>query len=241
MGVATKSHRSGRGSGDAGPTRGGLALKLLLGVIGAVLLVGIVGYAVYVLKQSGPTGGPLAPPAASTATSGDGVSVGRDHAAATVDIYEDLQCVACRTYQLQSAATLDTLIDSGAARVVFHPVALLDSLSSTGYSTRAAAASGCAAQAGVFRRYLALLFANQPAEHSAGLSNDQLIGLGRQVQAGSGFAECVNDGTYTHWVTQVTGAARDAGISGLPVVEVDGQRIGNTSAALIQAVQATRR
>jgi hypothetical protein len=88
---------------------------------------------------------------------------------ATIDIYLDLQCPACKTFEERADPTIDELVAAGQAKVVYHPVAYLDRFSSTRYASRAAQASGCAADVGVFPAYLDLLFAEQPAENSAGL------------------------------------------------------------------------
>ena len=61
----------------------------------------------------------------------------------------------------------------------------LDQASTTHYSTRAAAASGCAADQDRFTDYLHELFVNQPPEGSAGLSDTELIALGQRRRAGT--------------------------------------------------------
>ena len=64
--------------------------------------------------------------------------------------------------------TIDQLVASGAAKVIYHPLAYLDRFSSTQYSSRSSAASGCAAAAGVFVPFAKLLYANQPPENGDG-------------------------------------------------------------------------
>ena len=50
-----------------------------------------------------------------------------------------------------------------------------------------------------------MLYANQPAEGSDGLSNAKLIELGKSVGlTGSDFADAVNQGTYDAWADKVT-------------------------------------
>jgi protein-disulfide isomerase len=51
---------------------------------------------------------------------------------------------------------------------VYHPVAILDAMSTDRYSTRAAAASGCAADGGRFLEYHYRLFAAEPPEVAPG-------------------------------------------------------------------------
>jgi protein-disulfide isomerase len=206
----------------------------LIGAIAVlVLFAGVVGFGVYRASQGG-SDDVAAPPGATAS----GVPVGRSDAPATVDLYLDLQCPVCRAYEQQSGDTLDQLVTSGAARVVYHPVGYLDRFSSTRYSSRASAASGCAAEAGVFPQYVELLYANQPPEGGAGLPDEQLIALGEQAGAGPGFAECVGSNRYAAWTAALTDEASRAGVNVIPTVKVNGREIERTDAALRTAVDA---
>ena len=95
---------------------------------------------------------PTAGPATRSAGRGDAdrATVGQASAPATIDVYLDFQCPVCKTFEERADATIDELVAAGQAEVVYHPVAYLDRLSSTRYASRAAQASGCAADAGVF-------------------------------------------------------------------------------------------
>jgi protein-disulfide isomerase len=223
--------KSGRGRPVVTERRGPSTL-MIIGVLVVLLFAGAVGFGVYRAQHKAGTG---AAPANATAS---GVPVGQADAPNTVDIYLDFQCPVCRAYEQQAGATLDNLISSGTAKVVYHPVAFLDQASSTRYSSRASAASGCAAQAGVFPRYVKLLYANQPPEGSAGLPDSQLIALGQQAGAGPDFAGCVSANTFAGWTASLTDAASKAGINATPTVQVNGKQIENTDAALQAAVQA---
>lgn len=205
---------------------------LIIGVLVVLLFAGAVGYGVYRAQRQS---GPAAVPANATAT---GVTVGQASAPNTIDIYLDFQCPVCRAYEQQSGATLDNLISSGTAKVIYHPVAFLDRMSSTQYSSRASAASGCAAQDGVFAQYVKLLYANQPPEGGNGLPDSQLIALGQQAGAGPDFAKCVSGNTFASWTAAITDAASKAGVNATPTVMVNGKQIDNTDAALRQAVRA---
>ena len=124
--------------------------------------------------------------------------------------------------------------------VRYHPIAILDRASSTEYSTRSAAASAAAAQGGKFAEYHKALFANQPAEGSAGLDDAKLIELGKSVGlTDAAFADAVTKGTYKAWATKVTDTAAERGINGTPTVMVAGTALRAPSAqALTAAVEA---
>lgn len=213
--------------------RRGPSTWVIVAVVVLVVFAGAVGFGVY--RAQHPGTGNLAIPRGATAT---GVPVGQPTAPATIDIYLDFQCPVCRAYEEQSGPTIDQFVAAGTARVIYHPVAFLDRFSTTQYSTRSSAASGCAQDAGVFPQYLKLLYANQPPENSPGLTNAQLIALGQQAGAGGDFAQCVNDQRYAPWTQNVTDDASRAGVNATPTVKVNGHEIERTDAALRQAVQA---
>src|SRR5882757_4214386 len=76
---------------------------------------------------------------------------------------------------------------------------------------------------GRFRRYKDALFANQPAEGGPGLSQEQLIELGRLAGlTDAGFGTCVANGVYLPWSEYVTLRAAERGVSGTPSVFVAG-------------------
>jgi len=227
---------SGRSARKRRPTvqqRRGPSPALLAAAAVIVLFAGVVGFGVYRASQSGADGAAVPPNATAS-----GVPVGRADAPATIDLYVDFQCPACQAYEQQVGGTIDELVTSGAAGVVYHPVAYLDRFSTTRYSSRSSAASGCAAEAGVFPRYAELLFANQPPEGGNGLPEEQLIALGQQAGAGPGFAECVSSGRYAGWTAALTDEASQAGINGTPTVLVNGQEIERSAEALRAAVEA---
>ena len=204
--------------------RRGPSTMTLVAVVVLVLFAGAVGFGVY---RAGAGTGEL--PAGATAA---GVTVGNPDAPATIDLYLDFQCPACAQYEQQAGATIDQLVTSGQAKIVYHPVAYLNRFSSTQYSSRSSAAAGCAADAGVLPRFAQLLYSNQPPEGGDGLPDDQLVALGTQAGAGPGFATCVQDGRYSGWTRSVTDAASQAGVTGTPTVLVNGREVAHTAEAL---------
>jgi protein-disulfide isomerase len=216
--------------------RRGPSVAMIVGIVVVVLFAAAVGFGVYRSQQSVAAAGAVVVPPNATAA---GVPVGNANAKATIDIYLDFQCPICREYEAQSGATIDQFVASGQARVIYHPIAILDRSSSTNYSSRASAASGCAAAAGVFPQYVKLLYANQPPEGGDGLPPEQLVSLGQQAGAkGSDFTTCVSDNRYGAWTASLTDQSSRAGVTGTPTVKVNGQQIDLTDAALRQAVQA---
>jgi protein-disulfide isomerase len=204
--------------------------------VAAVLLVvaGIGGWYAYQSQRPDPKAAAAPPPAGADAA---GVRFGT--APVTVDVYLDFICPHCRDFEERASETLAGLIRDGKATVVYHPLAFLDSASSTKYSTRSAAASGCAADAGKFVEYAGALYAQQPAEGSAGLSETQLINLGAAAGIDSpAFGECVRADRHVAWVDGVTEEAVKRGIRGTPAVLVNGKQVDADPKTITDAVAA---
>jgi protein-disulfide isomerase len=162
-------------------------------------------------------------PAGAT-VEGDGVMVG--HGPVRVDAFIDFLCPFCRQFELSSGPALAELVAGGEVSLVYHPLNFLDEASSTSYSTRAAAASGCAADGGRFVAYAHALFAGQPPEGGPGLSDGELAALGPQVGlAETAFTACVADAPYLDWAPYVTARAAAAGVEATPTVLVAGAAV----------------
>ncbi|SCF33392.1 Protein-disulfide isomerase [Micromonospora viridifaciens] len=207
---------------------------IITSIAAAVVLViaGLIGWAVYSSQKSKSY---TAPPNANH--EGTGIVLGQGPV--TVDLYEDYLCPVCKQFQDTSGPTITQLINENKIRVVYHPVAFLDRFSSTQYSTRSAAASGCAANGARFKEFTDALFAKQPPENSAGLSDAELIDIGASVGANrDDFSSCLKDGTYKSWVRHVTDDASRSGVVGTPTVKVNGKELTDRSPEGIKAAVA---
>jgi protein-disulfide isomerase len=193
-------------------------LMLVSAAVGIlVLFAAVIGFGLYRGQQSTV----IVPPGAT----GDGVAVGNSDAPVTIDVFEDFQCPICAKFEKITGPTLDELVRAGTVRVEYHPVAFLDRMSSTEYSSRASAAAGCAAADGVYPKFATELFAQQPPEGGDGLPAETLISLGNAAGAGPDFGTCVRDDTFAGWTAQLTDAASRSGITGTPTVRVNGREV----------------
>jgi protein-disulfide isomerase len=165
---------------------------------------------------------------------GDGVVVGTGPV--RIDAFIDFQCPFCKQFELSSASTLAGLVADRLASLVYHPMNFLDAASTTHYSTRAAASSGCAADQGRFVEYAHALFVNQPPEGGAGLTDAELAAIGRSAGLDTAFAACLSEGPYLDWPSYVTTRAGQAGVSGTPTVLVDGDMVTPEAEAIAAAV-----
>jgi protein-disulfide isomerase len=197
--------------------------------IGVLAVGGVLGWTIY---SSGKVSAVNTPAHANAA--GNGIATGSG--AVTVEDYVDFICPYCKLYHDEAGVTLAQLIQEGKITFVQHPVAYLDRFSTNEYSTRASAASGCAADDGRFSDYVSLLFANQPAEGSAGPSDADLIKLGTDNGLSEKFAQCVRDKRYVTWSKKVSDDAAKAGVTGTPTIIVNGKKVQASAAAIVAAV-----
>ena len=140
-----------------------------------------------------------------------------------MDAYIDFQCPFCKQFELASGGAINLLLDRQVIRFIRHPMNFLDAASTNHYSTRAAAAAAAASDAGRFNEYAEALFENQPPEGGPGLTDDQLIALGRDIGiTDPTFAHEIQEGRYLPWPSFVTARATARGVGGTPSVFVQG-------------------
>ncbi|WP_156935326.1 DsbA family protein [Pseudonocardia spinosispora] len=199
-------------------------------VIGVLVAVVLIVWLLMTLKAPGSSDGDSG--LNYTATVQGATVVAGKPAANKVDVYEDFLCPICGRFEGQFGDDLAKAINAGKVQVVYHPVAILNRATTpNGYSQRAASAALCAAQEGFFPAYHKKLFDEQPAEMSAGLTDQELITKGQQVGAPAGFAKCVTDAKFSKTVgTETKRAVQDPSIRakgeegfGTPTVTVNGK------------------
>jgi protein-disulfide isomerase len=162
----------------------------------------------------------------------DGAVVTAGTGPVVIDVYEDYLCPGCERFEERYGNDITTALNEGRIAVRFHTIAILDNQSKpAGYSTRAGNAALCAVPAGIFPRYHKKLFDEQPAEGSAGLSNDQLVAFGTELGAQGDFAACVQGNTHLDAMAAETKKAtsdpalQTNGRFGTPTVAIGGKKI----------------
>jgi protein-disulfide isomerase len=189
----------------------------------AVLLCVIV-WAVARPGSAGTASGSLVTPMG--ATDSGAVVIGNPDAPVTVTIYADFMCPYCGTFERVNGDDLTAAVDAGIAKLEIHPMSFLDPQSSgTKYSTRAANAFVTVANTDptLAWNFDRLLYANQPAEGSAGLTDAQLVEFARQAGVPDSVSATFATQQYVPWVDQITNQAFDSGVTGTPTVKVNGQ------------------
>jgi protein-disulfide isomerase len=138
--------------------------------------------------------------------------------------YIDFICPVCKRFEDTYNDALTSLRNEGKITMEYRPLGFLDRQSSTNYSSRSANAAACVADKAPekYAEYVDVLFANQPAEGGAGLSDDKLKSLASDIDAD--INSCVDDKTFRPYVKYSTDLAANTGISGTPTVFVDGKQ-----------------
>jgi protein-disulfide isomerase len=168
---------------------------------------------------------------------GDGIVIGAGPV--RVDIFIDFLCPFCQRFELAAEPALAGLVADQLASLVYHPMNFLDEASTTHYSTRAAASSGCAADQGRFLPYAHALFVHQPPEGGAGLSDAELAAIGRTAGLSeTAFDACLSKAPYLDWPSYVTESATAAGVSVTPTVLVAGAMVRPDPQAITAAVRS---
>ena len=153
----------------------------------------------------------------------------RDEEKDTLDIqmYVDYLCPICGDFEATNGEYITSLLENGQTTVEIHPISILDrSSQGTKYSTRAANAAACVANysPNQFYDFHNLMFANQPAENTAGLGDDEIIAL--TVDAGVDNAgdikSCIQNKEFGAWVANASTRALNGPIPGSDVEKVIG-------------------
>src|SRR6476661_8959233 len=149
-----------------------------------------------------------------------------------VVLYIDFICPVCKNFEAQYNEQLTSLRNAGKITVEYRALGFLDSRSSTNYSSRAANAAACVVNESPekYAEFVDSLFAKQPAEGSAGLSDNDLKKMATDIGA-KPIDTCVDEKTYRPFVKFTTKQAAAIGVTGTPTVFVDGQQWGKGASA----------
>lgn len=209
-------------------------------VVVVVVLV-VAGIGVYVATQvadDGPEGAALP---ALVPENGAGVVLG--DGPVKVELWEDFQCPGCKAFEGAYGDMLRDRVDQGDVTLTIHPLSFLDERLDNTSSALAANAFGCVTDAGEQEAldFHLTVYANQPEERpgTEAWDAEQLIAWGNEVGVESAtWEDCVNDLTYSDWVSQVQTSMSKAGIHSTPTVFLNGNEFDLTSGDFTAAVDA---
>jgi len=168
----------------------------------------------------------------------DGLAIGSGPV--RVDVYVDYQCPPCSQFEESTGDVLAEYVSAQRVTLSIHPVAFIDDRSKNNYATRSAAAMACAYEQGKGAEFHSYLLRNQPAEDTAGPTDEHLIIAGNALGLGQGFDTCVSDQQRIDWVSEATSAAERHGVSSVPAVYVNDRSVQTTRSSLVTAIDSAR-
>jgi protein-disulfide isomerase len=232
-------------------TRLGLQIGLGVVLLAAATIVTLVlvdsvkpaGPGPSTMSQGGITLGEGLKPVTASSSASPSASATAGAGTVRITLYVDYLCPTCGEFEQANGDYIESLVDSGAATVDIHPLAILSNRSQgTKYSLRAANAAACVAEHSPDQFYAVnkALYAEQPEEGTPGLTDAQLTKVVTGVsglQDRRAVTSCIADQDYSKWVDEQTTAVSGGDIPGsslsefpgTPLVLVNGQQYELTS------------
>ena len=157
----------------------------------------------------------------------------------TIDLYVDYFCKICGAFEEANGEQIATLVESGAATLEIHPLAVLDRVSQgTKYSTRSANAAACVANFSpdAYYAFHTALFDNQPEENTPGLTDKQLADLATKAKATrmASITDCITEQRFKTWVAE----AKDRALTG-PIPNADVDAVETPPTIIVNGVRYT--
>ncbi len=234
-----------RASAQAAERRRERMIRIIGGLAVLVVVVGII--AIGITQRGGQDTADATPDANSalptgvSADTGYGFQVSNPADKPAVQIFEDFQCPACRNFEQTYGPMIQEMAAAGDIGLTYRIMTFLDKNLQTDHSVRAANAFGCSIDAGKGEPYHNAIYANQPESEGAGWTDEELKAWGAEVgitgEAKTTFDQCVDAGTYKGWAALSNQAAFDAGVTGTPTIEVNGQKLADAALGSEQALR----
>ena len=157
----------------------------------------------------------------------DGRAMGDPDAPVTIEVYEDFQCPACKTFAEQIAPQIkDAYVASGDVYYIYRHYPFLDDNAPRNESDQAANASMCAADENRFWDYHDMLFANWNGENQGAFSDKRLVAFAEALDLDmEAFNPCFETNLHAEEINNDFELGKGAGVSGTPSVFVNGRMI----------------
>ena len=155
-----------------------------------------------------------------------GKKLGDPNAAVKIDIFEDFQCSACKTYQERfESQVVQQIVAPGMASYEFHQYPFLDDNSPDKASDRAALASECAGEQSRFWDYKNILFANLTGAQDQ-FSEARLMAFAKSLSLEvDQFETCLQSQKFRAELETGLSLGNEMGVKGTPSVYVNGKEV----------------
>lgn len=189
-------------------------------VIGMVVFVVAVGVIFSFMGNRTISGGST--PSSVSKADGSGIAFNPAvKAVPQIDLWEDFQCPVCKTFELTNGSYIQGLIAKKKAKVVYHMLSFIGP-----ESVLAANAGACAADENKFLQFHSYLYLTQGTENTGVWSNAALLAAGSAVGlTDSRFVKCVNNNSYSKWVSNIATDGTNKKINATPTVFVNGKEL----------------
>lgn len=194
---------------------------IIVGVV-ALVVVAVIALASYVQSNAPVEGVVLITPVARPQA--NGLAAGDPNAPVRLDLYEDFQCSACKTFtEYIETQVMNELVASGQVYYVFHNYPFMDNWSDLKESDQAAHAAMCAAEQNRFWDYHDIIFANYGGENEGGLTDARLISFADALNLDMGdFRACYQERRYAAEIDKDISLGESLEVSGTPTVFING-------------------
>lgn len=157
----------------------------------------------------------------------DGRAMGDPNAPVQIEVYEDFQCPACRTYSDQVEPRIaEELVATGQVYYVFRHYPFIDDRSAIKESDQAANASMCAAEQGRFWDYHDMLFANWNGENEGAFRDNRLVAFAETIGLDmTQFNACFEANRFESEIEADLNKGTSLGVVGTPSVFVNGEQV----------------
>lgn len=196
-------------------------LLVALTVVGVLVVVAGIGIAVAKLNDKDSSGDDMA------------VTTGGAKAEKTIDVYEDLRCPACASFEQAMGESLQKGAEDGKYKLRIHLGSIIDDTMGGSGSKNAARALGAAKAVSVdaFTAYKQQLYSKKwhPQEQDDKFAdNDYLLEVANTVpelKDNKKFEKAVKSKKYNKWAKDMIASFNGAEIQGTPTVKIDGEQV----------------
>ena len=160
----------------------------------------------------------------------NGATLGDPNAPVTIDVFEDFQCPACKSFGEQiEPLIIQYLVQPGKAKYVFHNYPFIDgdTVNSSGESDMAANASMCANEQGKFWEMKSTIYANWQGENKGFLTSNSLKAMAEAIGLDMNqYKDCFRPNKFEKEIQADFDLGKKMGVSGTPSVFVNGAKAG---------------
>ena len=157
---------------------------------------------------------------------GSAVQVGKKDAKVTLDLWVDYSCPHCQEFEADSSDVITQKVAAGTLKVRYHNIQIV-----TVYGTQAGSAAACVATYAPDQwwAFNSALYANHSAETDDWKGTELADFASQQGITNNDALSCIRDQRYTSWITDNTGDATAAGVTGTPTLFFNGTQAETVS------------